>query len=142
MANDIVGRQVSFPLRLSDRNEVAIVGGDTAIRQSIYLIIHTVPGERVMRPQFGCHIHELIFAPANYDTAILAARYVREALEIWEPRIDLMAVDAEPQVTTTGAGSLMITISYRIKGGTDVRDLIYPYFLEPETNVTGGETWA
>ncbi|MFC1960318.1 GPW/gp25 family protein [Chloroflexota bacterium] len=139
---DIIGRQISFPLRLNDRNEIAIIGGDAAIRQSIYLIIHTVPGERVMRPRFGCHIHELIFAPANDASAILAAQYVREALEIWEPRIELMKITAAPHITTTGAGSLMITITYRIKGNQDVRDLIYPYFLEPETNVTGGETWA
>jgi phage baseplate assembly protein W len=142
MAEDIIGRQFAFPIGLSDRSQIALVGGDAAIRQSIYLIINTVPGERVMRPDFGCHIHELIFAPANDETAVLAERYVREALARWEPRIELADVTVEPQSTRTGIGALLITISYRIRGDLDVRDLVYPYYLEPENNASGGDTWV
>lgn len=137
MAHDQFGRQISFPLSLSDRNQLAAVGGDAAIRQAIFLIINTVPGERVMRPRFGCKIHELVFAPANAETAILAQRHVREALETWEPRIDLVDVTAEPESTLTGVGKLMITISYRIKGQADEHELVQPYYLNPESEANG-----
>lgn len=142
MANDIIGRQMSFPVGLSDRNQLALVGGDAAIRQSIYIIINTVPGERVMRPDFGCLIHELIFAPANDETAILAERYVREALERWEPRIELEEVKVEPQVTRSGIGALVISVAYSIRGGMDARELVVPYYLDPEIIKTGDDLWA
>src|SRR5215813_9746746 len=96
MTNSILGSRVAFPPRLGDRNRFGMVDDDAAIRQSIYLIIYTVPGERVMRPEFGCEIHSLIFWPANYETAALAERYVREALERWEPRIILKDVEVTP----------------------------------------------
>lgn len=129
----LIGRQISYPLALNDRNQITTVSGDAAIRQSIFVILHTVPGERVMRPQFGCKIHDLIFDPANYKTAILAERYVREALETWEPRIELVDVNAEPQNTAAGVGQLMITIAYRIKGNVDLRQMVHPYYLNPES---------
>lgn len=127
---DVIGKRVSFPIRLNDRNRFTLIGGDQAIRQSIYLIVHTVPGERVMRPEFGCEIHSLIFAPANQETAILAERYVREALTRWEPRIILEDVYVEPGNTTWG--ELVVNIAYRIRGDHNVRSLVYPYYLNPQ----------
>jgi hypothetical protein len=126
---NMIGKRVGFPFRLSDRNRISLVGDDTAIRQSIFLIIHTVPGERVMHPTFGCEIHSLIFAPANDETAILAERYVREALTLWEPRILLENVQIE--ISNTGYGELVINIAYRLKGEHDIRNLVYPYYLNP-----------
>lgn len=126
---NVIGKRVGFPFRLSDRNRISLVGDDTAIRQSIFLIIHTVPGERVMRPTFGCEIHELIFAPANDETIILAERYVREALTRWEPRIILDNVQVG--VGNATYGELIINITYRLKGDHDRRNLVYPYYLNP-----------
>lgn len=125
--NDFIGRRLSFPVRLDDRNLLSTVGGDAAIRQSIYIIVMTVPGERVMRPDFGCEIHTLIFHPANEETAALAARYVREALSRWEPRI----VIQELTVTPGGAelGELFIQLRYEIKGQHDPRSMVFPYYL-------------
>jgi len=108
---------------------MATVDGDTAIKQSIYIIIHTVPGERVMHPEFGCEIHSLIFHPANEHTAATAERYVREALERWEPRISLKDVIVTPG--TSDYGELYIQVNYEIKGQPDPRSLVFPYYLIP-----------
>ncbi len=129
MAASVTGLGLAFPPRLNDRDRMAMVEDDAKIRQSIYIIINTVPGERVMRPDFGCRIHELIFDPANEQTASTAERYVREALQRWEPRINIINV----HVTPGGAqrAELMINIEYQIKEQVDRRSLIYPYYLLP-----------
>jgi hypothetical protein len=127
--SSILGRGLSFPIRLSDRDRLAMVQDDADIRQAIRIIIFTVPGERVMHPDFGCRIHELIFHPANDQTAATAERYVREALERWEPRIEVMEV-----IVTPGAyelGELLIDLSYRTKDRFDTRNLVYPFYLLP-----------
>ena len=98
MAN-ITGRGWGFPPRLSDRNRMSLVDDDVDIRQSMYIIINTVPGERVMRPDFGCEIHSLIFWPANEQTAAIAERYVRDALARWEPRAQVQQVKVTPGAT-------------------------------------------
>ncbi len=127
--NDIVGSRIVFPFRLGDRNQIGLVTDDLAIRQSIYVIINTVPGERVMRPDFGCEIHSLIFWPANHQTAAIAERYVREALLRWEPRIDVQEV--EVTAGTADRGELFIKVTYTLKGEHDPRSLVYPYYLLP-----------
>lgn len=129
MCASILGRGVAFPPRLSDRNRLAMVEADAAIRRAIYLIIFTVPGERVMRPTFGCKIHELIFDPANEETAIVAERYVREAIQRWEPRIDLIEVDVVPGGAKLG--ELLINLVYKHKERPDRRMLVFPYYLNP-----------
>jgi phage baseplate assembly protein W len=73
---------------------VALVTGAAAIRQALLLLLATMPGERVMRPEYGCEIHRLVFAPADDTTAGLAMHYVRQAVERWEPRVELQRVDA------------------------------------------------
>ncbi|MBK8135676.1 MAG: GPW/gp25 family protein [Chloroflexi bacterium] len=130
MANSFVGKRLTFPVQLGDRNQISMSSDDYAIRQSIYIIVNTVPGERVMRPDFGCQIHALIFDPANEDTASVAERYVREAVNRWEPRITLHEV----VVTPGGAdnGDLLITVNYTIKGTHDPRSLVFPYYLIPQ----------
>ncbi len=125
-----VGRGWAFPPRLSDRNHMSLVGDDVDIKRSIYIIINTFPGERVMRPDFGCEIHSLIFWPANDQTAAVAERYVREALERWEPRVALQRIRVTPGATEYG--ELFIEIIYQIKGQHDPRSLVFPYYLMPE----------
>jgi uncharacterized protein len=130
MAN-IIGRGWSFPPKLNDRNRISLVQNDVEIRQAIYIIINTIPGERVMRPDFGCEIHSLIFWPANDQTAAIAERYVREALGRWEPRIQVQQVRVTPGATELG--ELFIEVVYQIKGDHDLRSLVYPYYLTPES---------
>lgn len=125
--NDFIGRRLSFPIQLDERNQVSLNGGDAAIRQSIYVIVMTVPGERVMRPDFGCEIHSLIFHPANAETSALAARYIREALTRWEPRIILQELVVTPGGTELG--ELFIQLRYEVKGQHDPRSMVFPYYL-------------
>ena len=125
----ITGRGWAFPPKLSDRDRISMVQDDADIQRSIFIIIGTVPGERVMRPDFGCEIHSLIFWPANEQTAAVAERYVKEALGRWEPRIRLQHVKAHagnPEI-----GELMIDIIYQLKDQHDVRSLVYPFYLLP-----------
>ena len=123
----ITGRRWAFPPQLGDRNNFVLVEDDANIRQSIYVIIYTVPGERVMRPTFGCEIHSLIFWPINLQTAAIAERYVKETIERWEPRITLEKVDVS--IGDYDHGQLIINIAYRLKNQHDARSLVYPYYL-------------
>ncbi|MFN8529058.1 MAG: GPW/gp25 family protein [Anaerolineae bacterium] len=125
----ITGRGWAFPPRLNDRDRIATVQDDTEIQQAIYIIIFTAPGERVMRPDFGCEIHDLIFEPANDLTAATAERYVTEALNRWEPRINLTSVKVTPGGTEYG--ELLIEVEYTLKDQIDKRSLVYPFYLLP-----------
>ncbi len=127
--SEIVGRGLAFPPRLDDRKSIAMADADADIKQAIYIILNTAPGERVMRPEFGCNIHEMIFAPANATTAAMVERYVTEALGRWEPRIRVHRVTATPGATDVG--ELLIEIVYEIKDRHDVRSLVYPFYLNP-----------
>lgn len=126
---DTVGRGWVFPPRLDDHNHMALTDYDSEIKQSIFVILNTAPGERVMRPDFGCRIHEAIFAPANHATAAMVETYVKEALGRWEPRINLRRVLVTPSPEHSGA--LLIEIEYQIKDRPDVRSLVYPFYLNP-----------
>ena len=83
------------------------------MRQAVLLLLSTVPGERVMRPEYGCELHRLVFAPNDDTTAGLAIHYVRRALARWEPRIDVLLVDA--QRGADDAARLDISLEYRVR---------------------------
>ena len=83
-------------LQLSPRGNVAMVSEEASVRQAILLLLSTSPGERVMRPNYGCDLNKLVFAPNDDTTAGLAIHYVRQALERWEPRIRIRQLDAYP----------------------------------------------
>ena len=108
---------------------VALSSGEEKVEQSIFLILGTRVGERVMRPTFGSRLHELLFAPSDARTLGLAEKYVIDALRFWEPRIELVDVhaanDAEDQAL------IVITVLYRIKSRDDERSLVYPFYRIP-----------
>lgn len=124
-----LGRGWAFPPHLNDRDRISMVDADTDIKQAIYIILNTAPGERVMHPDFGCNIHDLIFWPANDQTAAIVERYVTEALTRWEPRIRLHEVRAIPEATEVG--QMLINIVYEIKQTHDKRSMVYPFYLTP-----------
>ena len=101
--------------------------GDSGIVDSIRTILGTARGERRMRPNFGCDIHTLIFSPNNTGTWGLATHYVEEALGMWEPRIEVIQVD--PQPDPEDPSRLLINIKYRIKATNDARNIVYPFYL-------------
>ena len=100
-------------LRISPRGAIEMVSEHESVRQSILLLLSTVPGERVMRPEYGCDLFRLVFSPRDETTCGLAIHFVRLALERWEPRIDIVRLDA---IHSPGApGVLMIELEYRTK---------------------------
>src|SRR5436189_6099351 len=88
-SREFLGQGVAFPLQLNPRGQIALAAGERSIERSIRLILSTMPGERVMRPNFGCRAWELVFAPINASTASLLEYYVADALKFWEPRIEV-----------------------------------------------------
>ena len=127
---EFLGQGLSFPLQINPRGELALVTGATDIEQSIGIILGTIPGERVMRPQFGCRAWELVFAPANAATRGLLTIYVRQALEFWEPRINLLDVIVTNDSNQDSA--LLVEIRYEIKSTHDPRSIIYPFYITGE----------
>jgi phage baseplate assembly protein W len=127
---DFVGRGWAFPVGLDLRGRVALTSGVESIERAIRLILQTVRGERVMRPQFGSDLHLLVFAENNATTAGLADFYVRQALARWEPRIDVENVAVS--FGDADRGAMMIDISYKIKATNDRRNLVFPFYVIPE----------
>jgi phage baseplate assembly protein W len=127
---EFLGQGLAFPLQINPRGEIALASGDHDIEQSIRIILETAPGERVMRPEFGCRIHELIFDPRNAATEGLMIYYVEQALGRWEPRIDVLEVDVLP--VSGQDATLLVEIKYRIKATHDERSIVYPFYLMGE----------
>ena len=127
MPNDFYGRGISYPLQLGVTGGVRESVHVKKIEESIRIVLGTQFGERVMRPQFGCNLKSLVFAPNNEATASLAGYYVEEGLRQWEPRIDVFEV----LVTNDNRnGALVIHINYRLRATQDVHSLVYPFYLE------------
>jgi len=130
MNQDIIGKGWRFPPQIGPNGGIALVGGETEIEQAILIILRTAPGQRVMRPEFGCDLHELVFMPNNSDTAARIKRAVRQALGRWEPRIRVHSVEATADASDPAR--LIIDIQYEIKSTHDRRSLVYPFYLIPE----------
>jgi phage baseplate assembly protein W len=99
-------------LVLSPQGSIALIDERASVRQAILLLLSTIPGERVMRPTYGCQLHRLVFSPNDETTAGLAIHYVRQALELWEPRIEVLRVDAERNVEAPE--QIIISLEYRV----------------------------
>jgi phage baseplate assembly protein W len=128
MATDFLGVGWRFPVAVTADGQIDRAGDEDAIADAIWLILSTAKGERAMRPDFGCGIHDLVFAVAGATTAGLAAQHVHEALVLWEPRIQVLDVTAAP-----APGALHIRIEYRVRSTNNVFNLVYPFYLERGT---------
>ena len=124
---DFLGRSWNFPVA-GDRGRVALADSDNSISQSIWIILATAPGERVMRPDFGCGIHNLVFAVNDITTRTRVVQEVRTALIRWEPRIDVLDVSVE----TKGRDGevLLINIQYRARSTNNMFNMVFPFYLE------------
>ncbi len=129
-SREFLGQGLAFPLQVNPRGEIALVKGERDIEQSIRIILGTMPGERVMRPEFGCRIWELVFAPRDPTTEGLLIHYVEEALTRWEPRIELKEVRVANDPLHDGA--LLLEIDYTIKATHDERSIVHPFYLTGE----------
>jgi hypothetical protein len=127
--NELIGRGWTFPVGTDGSGRLSLSSGIDDIDEAISLILGTSLGERVMRPNFGCRIHDLVFAPVHADTLGLAERYVREALGWWEPRIQVRDVDVRADQESVDVGRLIILIRYTVRTTKDERTLVYPFYL-------------
>ncbi len=124
-----VGRGIAFPMRVDHTGSIATTTGVQDIDRGIRVVLSTAPGERVMRPAFGCRIWELMFESINANTLGLMEDAVREALVRWEPRIDVIQVSVEPDDRDPGV--VRIGIEYQVKVTNDRRNLVYPFYVIP-----------
>lgn len=127
----IIGRGWAFPLGVNPRGMIALTNVQSEIEQAIILILSTPIGSRVMRPNFGSRLHELIFAPNNSQTMAEARRYVEDALGMWEPRIQVKDVEVSRDPEDKDGARLLIQIHYEVKATHDPRSLVHPFYLIP-----------
>ncbi len=132
---DFLGSGWHFPPRISGRGGVDLTKDDEKIRQSIRIILETARGERVMRPDFGCGIHDYVFATINAATINTIRQAVREALILWEPRIEVLrvALAVDRGGSDFSQGVLAIAIDYRVRATNSEFNLVYPFYLKRDS---------
>jgi phage baseplate assembly protein W len=128
-SSDFIGKGISWPMRVDHTGSIAMSSGADDIDRSIRMILSTAPGERLMRPQFGCRIWELLFEPVNANTLGLMAQAVRDSVRQWEPRAELEDVIVEPDPDDTS--HVHIRVAYRLRTTNDRRNLVYPFYVIP-----------
>lgn len=128
MSDDFLGRGWAFPTETDSDGDVRLVGGEADVEQAIRLVLSTAPGERVMRPEFGCGIQRYAFSTVDTTTLTMIEDDVRDALHRWEPRIELLDVTAE--FTDPSVGELTVRIDYRVRQTSSEHNLVYPFYLE------------
>jgi len=127
-SDDFRGIGWAFPVEADREGRIALSRLDESIKESILIIVGTAKGERVMRPTFGCGIHDLVFAPNDTTTAGLVSFEVREALIDWEPRIEVLNVQVMQD--TEEGNKLLINLQYRVRSTNNIFNLVYPFYLE------------
>ncbi len=117
-------------LSLEAEGRISMVAGAESVRQALLLLISTTPGERVMRPEYGCDLHQLVFAPNDLTTHGLAIFAVRQAVDRWEPRVEIVGLDTE--LDPERPDRLVILLDYRVRTGEEAGRLAVPLQLAGE----------
>jgi uncharacterized protein len=130
MGEQFVGSGWAFPMRIDPAGRIALVSHEKEIEEAMRLVLATAPGERPMRPRFGCAVHDLVFAPVNERTVGRIRYEVRSSLERWEPRIEVADVDVT--VDRQRPEVLYIDVRYSIRGTNNPRSLVFPFYVIPE----------
>ena len=128
-AANFSGRGITFPMRVDQSGSISMGSGADDIDANLKVVLITAPGERVMRPQFGCRIWDLVFEPINANTLGLMAEAVKDAVSQWEPRVDLLDVVITPD--SGDIGRVLIEMKFRVKATNDVRNLVHPFYVIP-----------
>ena len=123
---NFLGSGFAFPLQFTPARRMTLSEGEDDIQQAIRIILSTMPGERLMRPEFGCRAYELVFAPRNSFTENQVKGHVREALERWEPRIEIDDIVVE---YPHDEAIMRVKIYYTIKVTHDKRNIVYPFYI-------------
>ena len=114
-------------LTVTATGSVSMVDGDECVRQALFMLLSTTPGERLLRPDYGCHLRRIVFAPNDQTTAGLAIHYVRQAVEYWEPRVEIVDLDAGPD--PSDEARLIVMLRYRVRSSLTVTVLDFPVDL-------------
>jgi phage baseplate assembly protein W len=128
MAREFLGAGWKFPIRINARGGFSLSRAEQDIEEAIWIILATSKGERVMEPDFGCGMHDYVFAPNDPATRGAIAYEVQKALIEYEPRIEagVPRVEASPEA----ANRLLIRIDYRVRSNNEKRNLVYPFYLQ------------
>ncbi len=126
---EIIGSGLAFPLQVDRRGGIALARDETDIEQAIELILGTAPGERPMRPEFGCGVHDFVFDSIDASTVGKMEEAIRDALDRWEPRVIVQTVEFD--LDHVGEGRLVIEIGYRVRVTNTLRNLVYPFYVIP-----------
>ena len=126
---EIIGSGLAFPLQVDRRGGIALARDETDIEQAIELILATAPGERPMRPEFGCGVHDFVFDSIDAGTVGKMELAIRDALDRWEPRVVVQTIEFD--LSGVGEGRLMIDIGYRVRATNTMRNLVYPFYVIP-----------
>ena len=126
---EILGSGIAFPLQVDRRGGMALAHDETDVDQAIQLILSTAPGERPMRPEFGCGVHDFVFDTIDATTVARMEEEIRSALDRWEPRIEVLSV--EFGLAAVDRGELVISIAYRLRSTNHIRNLVYPFYVIP-----------
>jgi phage baseplate assembly protein W len=127
--SDVLGSGLAFPLQVDHRGSLALARGEDDIDQAIGVILGTAPGERPMRPAFGCEVHDLVFDTIDAAMVGRLDAAVRAALDRWEPRIEVTGIEAD--LSRVDEGRLDVTIEYRVRATNHQRNLVYPFYVIP-----------
>jgi len=127
MEAEFLGKGFAFPLSVDETTgQINMASNEDSIKQSIFIILNTRKGERVMRPDFGCGIHDYVFSSMSYFNINRMQESIRDALTLWEPRIRDVEVEV---VTTEEAGRIDISISYVVRSTNNPFNLVYPFYM-------------
>jgi phage baseplate assembly protein W len=124
-----VGRGFSWPMEVDHTGSIRLTDTVEDIDRSMRSVLMTAPGERVMRPRFGCDIWDLLFEPVTPNLLGLIASAVYEALGQWEPRVQVDEVVPVPDVDD--GGLVRVTVTYHVKATNDRRNLVFPFYVIP-----------
>lgn len=127
MSREFLGTGWHFPVETDRRGAIELSTAEADVREAIRIILGTAKGERTMRPDFGCGIHDYAFATVDTTTLNLIGSTVRDALVEWEPRIEVLDVDVSTE--EIDSGRLMIRVEYRIRSTNTEFNLVYPFYI-------------
>ena len=131
MAREFLGKGWKFPVGVDSKGEIEMSEHEQDIKEAIWIILSTAKGERVMRPDFGCGIHDFVFAAINTANIGLIESSAREALTTWEPRIELKNVSVSTE--KVDEGQLLISVDYEVRATNNEFNLVYPFYLTEGT---------
>jgi phage baseplate assembly protein W len=125
---ELLGTGWQFPVETDDTGGIAVSVAEEDVEEAIWIILGTAKGERVMRPEFGCGIHDFVFETIDTSTLTDIRESVREALRKWEPRTEVRNVEVSAEEISLGR--LLISVDYRIRQTNVEGNLVYPFYIE------------